>query len=264
MPALSKTACDLAGIGVLVTRAAHQSAPLCALIRAHGGHPICFPALEISAPENPEVTQLQLAQLDQFDIAIFISPNAVSHGLALLGDKTPLSRLKVAAVGKSTAAMLEKAGVVVNITPTDKFDSEALLEMQNLHDVKDRRIIIFRGNGGRSLLGDTLRQRGAAVIYTEVYQRCKPKADPTELLANWLTTVNIVTATSIDILHNLVALLGAEGIKKLRITPLLVVSKQMQIEAQKLGCRDIILAARADDQSVLKALRCWLTIEKLP
>jgi len=248
---------------VLVTRAAHQSAPLCELIRANGGHPIAFPALEISAPKNSEITQSQLARLDQFDIAIFISPNAVSYGLKMLGDKTLLNKLKIAAVGKSTARMLKQAGLAVDITPTDRFDSEALLKMQGLRDVKGCRIIIFRGNGGRSLLGDTLRQRGAEVVYVEVYQRCKPNVDATELLANWLTAVDIVTTTSIDILNNLAALLGAEGIKNLRNTPLLVVSKQMEAVAQELGCREIILAERADDQSVLKALCCWLTTEKL-
>jgi len=261
---LSKTGCDLAGIGVLVTRAEHQSAPLCELIRTHGGHPIAFPALEISGPENPEITQLQLAQLEQFDIAIFISPNAVNHGLKMLADKTPLRRLNIAAVGKGTSRVLEQAGLTVDITPVDRFDSEALLETQELHDVKDRKIIIFRGNGGRPLLGDTLQQRGAEVVYAEVYRRCKPTAAPTELLANWSAAVNVVTATSIDILNNLVALLGAEGVQKLQHTPLLVVSKRMQAHAQKMGCKSIILAERADDQSVLKALCSWLTTEKSP
>ncbi len=248
---------------MLVTRAAHQSAPLCELIRANGGHPIAFPALETSAPKEMEMTRSQLARLDQFDIAIFISPNAVSYGLDMLGDKALLNGLKIAAVGKSTAGILKQAGLAVEITPADRFDSEALLKTQGLRDVKGCRIIIFRGNGGRSLLGDTLRQRGAEVVYAEVYQRGKPKVDPTELLANWHTTVSIVTTTSIDILNNLVALLGAEGIKKIRNTPLLVVSRQMDAEAQKLGCREIILAERADDLSVLKALCHWLTTEKL-
>ena len=248
---------------MLVTRAEHQSAPLCELIRIHGGHPIAFPALEISGPENPEATQLQLAQLEHFDIAIFISPNAVSHGLAILADKTPLRRLKIAAVGKGTSRVLKQAGLTVEITPADRFDSEALLETPELSDVKDRKIIIFRGNGGRSLLGDTLQQRGAKVVYVEVYRRCKPTADPTELLTNWSATVNVVTATSIDILNNLADLLGAEGAQKLRHTPLLVVSKRMQAHAQKMGCRSIILAERADDQSVLKALSDWLTTKIL-
>jgi len=247
---------------VLVTRAAHQSAPLCKLIRSHGGHPITFPALEICGPENPGITQSQLARLDCFDIAIFISPNAVIHGLAMLKERTPLNRLIIAAVGKSTAHTLEQAGLTVDITPTDRFDSEALLETPELQHVAGHEIIIFRGNGGRPLLGDTLQQRGAAITYAEVYQRTCPTADPTELLTIWSTSVQVVTTTSIDILNNLATLLGAKGMQKLRNTPLLVISERMQIEAQKLGCQNIILSQRADDPSLLKALCNWVTTEK--
>ncbi len=249
---------------MLVTRAAHQSAPLCELIRSHGGHPVRFPAIEIRGPEDPNTTQSQLARLDRFDIAIFISPNAVHHGLALLEKRAPLNRLKIAAVGKSTAHALEEAGLTVSITPTERFDSEALLECPELHRVKGTKIIIFRGNGGRPLLGDTLRQRSATITYAEVYQRTCPAADPAELLNRWSTTVQVVTATSIDVLNNLVTLLGSEGIQALRRTPLLVVSERMRTAAQKLGCREIILAQRADDQSVLKALCDWAATKKSP
>jgi len=259
---LPKSECDLAGLGVLVTRAAHQSAPLCELIRNHGGRPITFPALEIVSPENPSAAQSQLAQLDGFDIAVFISSNAVSHGLAMLEDDAALTRLKIAAVGRSTAQALEQAGLTVDITPADKFDSEALLETPELHRVKDLRIIIFRGNGGRPLLGDTLQQRGAEVTYVEVYQRACPTADPIRLLAVWPASVQIVTATSIDILNNLTALLGAEGMQKLRTTPLLVVSERMRQKAIELGCQSIILAQRADDQSLLEALCSWAETKK--
>ena len=261
---MPKSDTDLAGIGVLVTRAAHQSAPLCELIRNHGGHPIVFPALEIRDPKSPDTAQAQLAQLDHFDIAIFISPNAVTHGLAMLEAKAPLNRLKIAAVGKSTAHALEQAGLSVAIAPTARFDSEALLEHPELHQVKNTKIIIFRGNGGRSLLGDTLQQRGAMVTYAEVYRRACPTTDPTALLSKWSTSIQVATTTSIDILNNLATLLGSEGAQKLHHTPLLVVSERMRIEAQKLGCQNIILTQRADDQSVLKALCDWATTKRSP
>jgi len=261
---LAKEDCDLTGVGVLVTRAAHQSAPLCRLIESHGGQAITFPALEIRGPEHPETVKSQLAQLDQFDIAIFISPNAVSQSLALLQDKTALAKLKIAAVGKSTAHALAQAGLAVDISPKERFDSEALLEMQALRNVNNQKIIIFRGNGGRSLLGDTLQQRGATVAYIEVYQRCKPSASASKLLEIWPKSIHIVTATSIDILNNLASMLGAEGLQQLRSTPLIVVSARMQAAVKKLGCENILLAERADDQSILSTLCNWAITEKTP
>ncbi len=247
---------------MLVTRAAHQSAPLCERIRQHGGDPIPFPALEISDPDDPEQARSQLARIDRFDIAVFISPNAVRHGLALLEEPRRLNRLKIAAVGKSTARALAQAGVDVDITPADRFDSEALLAQPALQQVNGAEILILRGHGGRPLLGDTLQQRGATVTYAEVYRRRCPKADPTELLRRWPTAVQIVTTTSIDILNNLVTLLGSDGAQRLRNTPLLVVSRRMQHAAQKLGCRHIVLARRADDPSIVAALCRWATAKK--
>lgn len=249
--------CNLKGIGVLVTRAVHQAGPLCELILAQGGHPISFPAIEICDPLDPGPAQALLSQLDSFDIAIFISPNAVTHGLALLPEHALPLGLKIGAVGKGTAHALEDAGLSVDIVPQGRFDSEALLASPELQHVRGRRIIIFRGEGGRPLLGDTLRQRGAEVAYAEVYRRILPETDSKEMLTLWSTEVKIVTATSNDILNNLAAMLGAQGIEKLQHTPLVVISERMRQRAQALGCKQIILARRADDRSLLQALCRW-------
>jgi len=249
---------DLAGVGVLVTRAAHQADPLCESIAAHGGLPISFPAIEIREPKDIVQTRKHLAHLSSFDLAIFISPNAVRCGLALLEDQATLGTLAIGAVGKSTARALAQAGIAVNIVPQDRSDSEALLMASELTNVAGQRIAIFRGDGGRPLLGDTLQQRGAEVVYIEVYHRAQPDADEAKLLAFWQQSVQIVTATSNDVLNNLVAMLGIVGMKKLRTTPLVVISERMRIRAQELGCRHVILACGADDQSVLEAISNWI------
>lgn len=254
---LSTPAHDLTGVGVLVTRAAHQAGPLCELITAHGGRPICFPAIAIREPLDISLARTQLAQLSSFDIAIFVSPNAARCGLALLEDQAPLDGLAIGAIGKGTAAVLEHAGVKVSIVPQGRFDSESLLESAELTEVAGQQIAIFRGDGGRQLLGDVLQQRGANVVYIEVYTRVQPEADEAKLLANWEQDVQIVTVTSNNILDNLVTMLGTEGMKKLCFTPLVVISKPMQNRAQELECRHVILAHRADDQSVLEAVRSW-------
>jgi uroporphyrinogen-III synthase len=251
--------CDLTGIGVLVTRAIHQAGPLCDLIQAQGGRPQLLPALEICDPLDPAPVKNLLAQLDRFDIAIFISPNAVTHGLALLPSHALPPGLKIGAVGAGTARALQYAGVETHILPEGRFDSEALLETPALQQVTGQRIIIFRGEGGRPLLGDSLQQRDAEVVYAEVYRRVRPETDVSELLSHWPSDVQIITTTSIDILNNLSQMLGEEGASQLQTTPLVVISERMCIRAQELGCKQVVLAHGADDQAILEALCRWVT-----
>lgn len=249
--------CDLSGIGVLVTRPASQSAPLCELIAARGGNPVSFPALEIQPPADLQGVAARLTGSGPYDMAIFISPNAVSYGLQLLDGASLPGNPRIAAVGKGTARALEARGLEVNILPQERFDSEALLEMEELQQLQGRRVLILRGNGGRPLLGETLQARGAEVIYAEVYRRQCPRPDAGPLLKRWAGEVRVVTATSSEILENLAAILGEPGRELLQTTPLVVVSERIYERAQALGCREIILARRAEDGAIVDAICHW-------
>ncbi len=251
------TGCDLAGTGVLVTRPEHQAAGLCRLIEAHGGRAIRFPALEITEPGDPAGVARLLASIGGFDMAIFISPNAVTHGLPLLPEGCLPSTIRIAAVGRGTARALADAGQSVDIFPEARYDSEALLALPAMGSVAGRRILIFRGEGGRTLLGETLTARGADVVYAEVYRRRCPRVDAGPLVARWCSEVDLVTATSNDILENLFSILGESGARLLRDNPLLVISERMAARARALGCRRLLRAPRADDPAILKAICSW-------
>ncbi len=59
------------------------------------------------------------------------------------------------------------------IAPQDGFDSEAVIALPEFaaDAVRGRKVLIFRGDGGRELLADTLRERGASVEYVTCYRR---------------------------------------------------------------------------------------------
>ncbi|OOZ36577.1 uroporphyrinogen-III synthase [Solemya velesiana gill symbiont] len=249
--------CDLAGLGVLVTRAAHQAEGLCRQLVDHGGRVIRFPAVEIGGPADPEHTARQLDALADYQVALFVSPNAVVSALELLGNSRLPEDLQIGAVGRSTAQSLARAGYAVDIVPDAGFDSEALLACDELQQVEGMHVLIFRGNGGRALLGEALQERGAVVDYAEVYQRLCPDRDPAELLNRW-TDIDLVTATSNEILDNLCTLLGEQGRDLLLAMPLVVVSERMRAHARGLGFRQVILARGADDHSMLQAICGWL------
>ena len=245
--------CDLHGAGVLVTRPAHQAGEWCRLIEEHGGRALRLPALEIAGPADPEPARRRLARLDDCDLLIFVSPNAVRQGLALAGPAGLPSRLQLAAVGDATAAALAEMGRPADLVPQRSQDSEGLLALPRLGAVAGQRVLIVRGEGGRPLLGETLAQRGARVEYLEVYRRVCPDSDVAPLLARW-DQVDLVTATSNQILENLLLLFGAAGRGRLLETPLLVISGRTGERARTLGWKQVWRAGGVSEQAVLAAL----------
>ncbi|MGH8738493.1 MAG: uroporphyrinogen-III synthase, partial [Burkholderiales bacterium] len=74
----------LAGRGILVTRPREQAQALAALIEAASGSTLVFPAIEIEdLPDLRPILGL-IDRLDEFDLAIFISPSAVHKALNLV------------------------------------------------------------------------------------------------------------------------------------------------------------------------------------
>ena len=254
----------LANTVVLVTRPAHQAKYLCALIEAEGGQAIAFPVLEIQdLQDNSAVTRL-IERLDEFDIAIFISANAVIKAMDLiLPQRDWPSHLQIAVVGARTAAALQEYGVTVDICPEEKFNSEALLGLPEMQDMAHKKIVIFRGEGGRELLADTLCQRGATIEYAEVYRRSKPADTPghvTPNLAELLRTgkINIIVVTSNEGLRNLWELAGTGGQEVLAHMPLAVISARIAAAAQELGVKHpVSIAPEANDEGLLAAIKAW-------
>ena len=245
--------CDLGGAGVLVTRPAHQAGDWCRLIEEHGGRALRLPVLEIAGPADPAPARRRLASLDDCRLLIFVSPNAVRQALALAGEAGLPAHLEVAVVGDATAAALAAAGRPADLVPASSQDSEGLLALPRLRAVAGETVVIVRGEGGRPLLGDTLARRGARVEYLEVYRRVYPQTDVAPLLACW-DQVDLVTATSNQILENLLRLFGAEGRERLLATPLLVISARTAKRARELGWRQIHQAGGVGGDAVLAAL----------
>ena len=238
----------LAGLKIVVTRPREQAGYLAQEIAALGGHAVLFPLLEIEAtPDSPELHDI-IARLPQFDLAIFISPNAVRFGLQTIGKLPPTLRL--AAVGQGTARALHAASEQAVIAPQSQFDSEALLALPELHAVQNKKIVIFRGDSGRELLGDTLKARGAIVEYAGCYRRNKPIMNPDILFKQPL---DALTVSSSEALRNLAEMPGFESLCKL---PLFAPHPRIAAAAQKLGWQNIINTASGDDE-LLSSLVAW-------
>jgi uroporphyrinogen-III synthase len=248
----------LTGLGILVTRPAHQAKHLAELIRAAGGTPILFPVMEIV--DLPDVRPLLalIDRLDEFDLAIFISPNAVTKAMNLIRARRSLpAGLRVAAVGKGSRKALGQFGVENVLVPAQRFDSEGLLALPEFLAVAGTRIVIFRGDGGRELLAEELTRRGAHVEYAECYRREKPQSDSTRLLHQWARNeVHAITVTSAEMLHNLFDLVGKLGQQWLKTTPLFVPHERIAEAARGMGLSKVTVTPPSDE-GLVEGIVAW-------
>jgi uroporphyrinogen-III synthase len=244
---------SLAGRHVVVTRPAGQAAHLATALAGRGAIPVFYPVLEIRDLEDVAPVLDAAIRLDSYDLAVFVSPNAVEKALAvILQHRAWPAALRVAAPGKSSERELARHGIHEVISPLLRFDSEALLELPDLTEVHGKRVIIFRGDGGRELLGDTLKARGAAVEYVTCYRRTRPQLDPAPLLKLWEEgKLDAVTLTSSEGLRNFSDMVGRLGQAWLKKTPAFVPHARIAEQAHALGLGKVVPTGPGDDGLLL-------------
>ena len=239
----------------MVTRPAGQAAHFATALTEAGAIPVLYPVLEISDIEDTGPVLDVAIRLDTFDLAVFVSPNAIEKALALiLPRRSWPAGLRVAALGKSSERELARNGIRDVISPPLRFDSEALLELPELIDVRGKRVIIFRGDGGREVLGDTLKSRGASIEYVSCYRRTRPQLDPAPLLKLWeVGQLDAVTLTSSEGLRNFHDMIGRLGQAWLKKTPAFVPHVRIAEQAQALGL-SIVVATEPGDDGLMSGL----------
>jgi uroporphyrinogen-III synthase len=244
----------LAGLSIVVTRPLDQAGQLTQGIKQAGGDVILFPLLEISPVSDQTQLRRLIACLHEFDLAIFISRNAVLYGMAAIRAAGALPKsLRIATVGQESAHALRKLGVAEVIAPVGRSDSESLLALPELQNVKGWRIAIFRGDGGRALLGDTLKAHGAQVEYIACYRRSKPMQDINMLLD---ANADALTVTSSEAFAYLWELLDDTSRTRLATVPLFVPHDRIASVAQSFGWHNIIVTA-GGDEGLLAGLIAW-------
>lgn len=247
---MQPSAHKLAGRGIVVTRPRELAGGLAALVERAGGRAWIFPAIEIKDPSDPSAARRMLAQIDAFDLAVFVSPTAARKALEQVSAWP--GRVPAFALGAGTAAALARGGIRAR-TPEGQADSESLLQSPELRQVTGKRVLILCGEGGRELLGQTLASRGARVERAEIYRRALPFAEPAALLEGWAAgAVHAVTATSAEGVANLFRLLGEGGATPLLETPLFVAHARVAEAARLRGVRQVLVAGPSDEEMLAR------------
>ncbi len=249
----------LANRHIVITRPAGASQRLATLVREAGGVPLLFPAIEILDATDPRALDDAIARLGEFDLAIFISPSAVEKAMTRITAQRALAvNLRCAAIGPGGARALERFGIRDVIVPPahERSDSESLLASGFMQEVRGKRVVIFRGDGGRELLAQTLTARGARVESVSCYRRAKPALDAAPLLQAWArNAVAAVIVTSSEGLRNLCEMLGAPGTALLRHTLIVVPHARIATAARALGMTRVVESAAGDEALMAAVMR---------
>ena len=244
----------LQDLHIAVTRPVEQARSLCKAIAEHGGVAIEFPLIAVSALDDYQRFEQQITQLPSTDWAIFISSNAVDfampHVLKKYGQLP--AQLRFAAIGHQTANALKPYGVNQVLIPQNRYDSETLLALPEMQNVAGKVIAIFRGVGGRELMADTLKTRGAHVYFAESYQRINPQRTTELLNSQWQQNkLDAVIVTSSEAMRYLLKM--AKNETWLQHVTLCVNHERIAEAARQLGLK-VLVAEAPGDEAMLQCL----------
>ena len=238
---------------ILVTRPEPENALSCERLRAHGWTPVPLPMLEILPVEEAAqkaAIRAQVFNIDTFNYVIFVSKNAARLACDWLDACWPMLPVGVhwIGIGQGTTQALLDEGVPALSNPGHT--TEALLDWLKPAKMKDQKILIVRGLGGRAELGGKLEERGAKVSYLSLYERKKPNYYAQTFLM--LPDIQLIWVTSGESLLNLSEYVAQHKPEWKRL-PILTPSIRVNQQAKEMGWINASCANGADDNSLIKA-----------
>jgi uroporphyrinogen-III synthase len=243
---------------VVVTRPRAQADAFAQRVAATGREAIVFPLLDIQPLPDSGALQAALADLTQYAMVAFVSPNAIDAAFSNLPQPWP-SRVTIGVMGEGSRAALAQYGVHADnatiVSPRDRLrtDSQTLLEALDLTALHGKQVLIVRGESGRELLADALRAHGVLVTQVAAYRRCAPVLDaPTRsTLASLLRRDADWVITSSEALHILMQMVrqvdGDPGAVRMQQQSLIVPHVRIAETAHALGFLNVVLTASGDE-----------------
>jgi uroporphyrinogen-III synthase len=184
---------------VLITRQLKQSEKFSSLLIKEGIENYIFPVLCI---KNIKPNINDIRNLKESNLIIFTSQNSVT---SLMKDLSPneLYGKKIAVIGKATEKILKNININSDIVPKSDFTSESLLHEIKKNKIKNKKIIIIKGIGGRDFLHKELSKNNILFNDVAVYERYLPN-NITKIPPQIWSNISHICVTSTDILENLI------------------------------------------------------------
>ncbi|HEY0845336.1 MAG TPA: uroporphyrinogen-III synthase [Noviherbaspirillum sp.] len=245
---------------VVITRPLAQAEPLAERVRAIGREAVVFPLLEILPLADTSTLKAALARLDSYAMAAFVSPNAIDAAFAHI-TRWP-RHVSLAVVGEGSKAALAQHGLTpanaTIISPVDRqrTDSQTLLEVLDIELLRGRKVLIIRGETGRELLADALREKGVDVEQLAAYRREAPTLDDERrrILLHLLDVSAEWVITSSEALRHLLQMVreaaGDIGVAKMQQQKLVVPHIRIAETARALGFAHVVQTGSGDEQLI--------------
>ncbi len=255
-------------MNVLITRPEPQASQLKALLAQHQINAWLLPFFTIEKGSQWHQVAEKMMILHADDIVILVSKNAVDFAHKALQNQSKSWRgdVQYLAVGRQTAHYFSQITGLPCYYPfhqqQNRENSEGLLDLPIMSHLKGKKVLLLRGNAGRALLTENITRRGGKLMVLECYQRCKI-ADPLKNVKNNTALfgtsqisaekIQILMATSGEILDNLYELLVNKDFTLWQHKPLIVVSRRLQKMAEAVGFRHVV-ESLGDNQSLTKTI----------
>lgn len=245
---------------VITTRPEARAATLLTSLEAAHISALNIPLLAITPRELSHTERQAILNLDQFDGIIVVSPSAADCLLDIAEDYWPQWPVETTwyGLGEGTRRRLAQADIDCD-TPVQGDTSEALLQKSGLQQLDGQRFLLAAGEGGRTLLADSLTERGAQVTRLSLYRREKPKLNPAQIQQLLTATTDALVATSGESVAQLVSFMDNAQQWQRYHTPLLVPSHRVAEFARTQGFDQVIDTQGANPEAIVSALKLLAT-----
>jgi uroporphyrinogen-III synthase len=238
---------------------------------------MALPLLTIVPKSDTMVAAAIRTAMQTADLAVFVSPNAIECTMRLLGDdwqSIAQRPIPIGVVGQSSYHALERHGIGTEAKlPTPiwmpgnpaQWDSEGLWDaIQNrFPSWAGRRVVVFRGDGGREWLADQLQSVGAQVEAIAVYSRIplSESSPQWEKVLNANTDDALWILTSSEAVRHLGAVLEQQGRQDyLAGASALCPHHNIARSAKEIGFATV-LECHSGDAALVSAAIAWLEAE---
>lgn len=190
------------------------------------------------------------------DQIIFVSKNAVRYFFTeLKNSKLDFpDNILITCIGPGTANSLKQYNINPDFIPEIN-NSENLLELQNFKNVVKSKILLIKGEGGRTTIAQELIKRGANLTILDVYKRQLPNIDLDVINNIWQNNlIDIIIYTSKQAMINILELFPPPAKDWLLAKPCIVISQRLANHATNLGFKNVKHASYANILEAIKGL----------